>query len=124
MAPRVWAALLLALASACAHAGFDHELPLDQNGIWARSYQTGLEYGVVAVEVAGSLWFGNDNELGHTFWQIVDSSAISGIGVTVLKYAFSRARPEQGDNPAMLRHECAASEVPDTRPGLQEPIAN
>jgi hypothetical protein len=45
--------LLLTLASNQAYAGFDHELPLDQNGIWARSYQTGLENGVIALEVAG-----------------------------------------------------------------------
>jgi hypothetical protein len=68
---------LLALCSNQAYAGFDHELSLDQNGIWARSYQTGLENGVIALEVAGSLWFGNDDELGHTFWQTIDSSVIS-----------------------------------------------
>jgi undecaprenyl-diphosphatase len=82
-----------------ASAGFDHELPLDQNGIWARQYQTGLQNAVIGLEVAGSLWFGNDNELGHTFWQTIDSSAISGIGATALKYAFSRARPSQGNDP-------------------------
>lgn len=79
--------------------GIDHELPLDQHGIWARKYQNGLEYGVLAVEVAGSLWLGNDNELGHTLWQTVDASVISGISAQVLKYAFGRARPSQGDNP-------------------------
>ena len=35
----------------------------------------------------------------RTFWQTVDSSAIAGISSTVLKYAFSRARPYQGNNP-------------------------
>jgi membrane-associated phospholipid phosphatase len=91
-------ALLLA-ASPPAYAGFDHELPLDQNGIWGRNYQMGLEYGVVAVEVAGSLWFGNDDEIGHSFWQTVDSSVISGAAAAVMKYAFGRARPYQGNNP-------------------------
>lgn len=91
--------LLLTLAAGQAHAGFDHELPLDQNGIWARQYQTGLENGVIALEIAGSLWFGNDNELGHTFWQTIDASAISAIGATAMKHAFSRARPGQGNNP-------------------------
>ena len=95
----VGCSLTLLLASGAAHAGLDHELSLDQNGIWARKYQTGLENGVIALEVAGSLWFGNDNELGHTFWQTIDASVISGLGATVLKYAFSRARPYQGDNP-------------------------
>lgn len=96
--------IALLLASSCAYGGsgpfgIDHELPLDQNGIWARNYQTGLEYGVVAVEAAGSLWFGNDNELGHTFWQTIDASTISGIGAVILKRGFGRARPSQGNDP-------------------------
>jgi hypothetical protein len=91
--------LLLSLFTGCAHAGFDHELPLDQSGIWARKYQTGLETGVVALEIAGSLWYGNNDEIGHTFWQSVDSSVISGLGALGLKYAFSRARPDQRNNP-------------------------
>jgi len=91
--------LLLCLFAGCARAGFDHELPLDQSGIWARKYQNGLETGVVALEIAGSLWYGNNDEIGHTFWQSVDSSVISGLGALGLKYAFSRARPDQGNNP-------------------------
>jgi PAP2 superfamily len=99
-----WLLLLTSLLACPAIAGggpfgIDHELPLDQNGIWARKYQTGLEYGVVAVEVAGSLWFGNDTELGHTFWQTVDASVISGIGAALLKEGFGRPRPYQNDNP-------------------------
>jgi PAP2 superfamily len=91
--------LISGLASTQAYAGFDHELPLDQSGMWGRPYQTGLQNGVIALELAGSLWFGNDNELGHTFWQTIDASVISGIGATALKYAFSRARPYQGNDP-------------------------
>lgn len=91
--------LVLLIVPCYAHAGFDHELALDQTGIWSRQYQTGLEYGVVALEVAGSLWFGNDDELGHTFWQTMDASAISGVGAAILKRGFSRARPSQGGNP-------------------------
>src|SRR5258707_7371013 len=79
--------------------GIDHEMALDQNGIWARKYQNGLETGVLVFEVAGSLWFGNDNQLGHTLWQTVDASVISGVGAQLLKYGFGRARPSQGDDP-------------------------
>lgn len=79
--------------------GLDHELPLDRNGIWARKDQLDLQYAVLGVEVIGSLWLGNDNDLGHTLWQTVDASVISGIGAELLKYSFSRARPYQGDNP-------------------------
>jgi len=92
-------ALLAQRADAGGPFGIDHELALDQNGIWARKYQTTLETGVVAFEVAGSLWFGNDNELGHTLWQTVDSSVISGVGAQLLKYGFGRTRPSQGNDP-------------------------
>jgi hypothetical protein len=90
--------------SVCAQAsdgflGIDHELEFDQNGIWARKYQLALEYGVVATEIAGSLWLGNDDELGHTLWQTLDSTAISSLSAEILKFGFSRARPDQGDNP-------------------------
>lgn len=99
-----WLLLLTAVFGHPAQAGggpfgIDHELPLDQSGIWARQYQTGLEYGVVALEVAGSLWFGNDTELGHTFWQTIDASVISGAGAAVLKTGFGRPRPYQNNNP-------------------------
>jgi hypothetical protein len=87
------------LASASAHAGFDHEWALDVNGIWARKYQTGLEYAVIATEVAGSLWLGDNDELGHTLWQTVDSTIVSSFAAETLKLGFSRARPDQGNNP-------------------------
>ena len=101
--PRLWLPVLLlpmlVLTSSRSYAGFDHEWSLDENGIWARKYQTALQDGVIALELAGSLWYGNDDELGHTYWQTLDSSVISGVAAQLLKYGFSRARPYQGDNP-------------------------
>jgi membrane-associated phospholipid phosphatase len=100
---RLWLRVLLlpmlVLISSRSYAGFDHEWSLDENGIWARKYQTALQDGVIALELAGSLWYGNDDELGHTYWQTLDSSVISGVAAQLLKYGFSRARPYQGDNP-------------------------
>jgi hypothetical protein len=90
--------------------GIDSELPLDTGGIWARKYQTGIENGVIVVEVAGALWFGNDDKLGHTFWQDIDSTALSGIAAQLLKYGFGRPRPYQGDNPnAWFKGSCCQS---------------
>lgn len=89
----------LALTSVTAHAGFDHEIGFDQSGIWARKYQTGLQFGVIATEIGGALWLGNDDELGHVFWQTADSSIITGISATLLKKVTGRARPEQGNDP-------------------------
>lgn len=105
----LWIALL-ALVPALASAGIDHELALDQSGIWARKYQTGLELGVIAVEVGGALWFGNDNQLGHTMWQALDASIISGVASEILKKSVGRARPDQGNNPnAWFRGSCCES---------------
>jgi undecaprenyl-diphosphatase len=106
--------VLFALAPCVACAGgpfgIDHEWSLDENGIWARKYQTSIEYGVIAVEISGALWFGNDNELGHTMWQTLDSSIISGLAADVLKRVTGRARPEQGNNPnAWFRGSCCES---------------
>jgi undecaprenyl-diphosphatase len=97
-------ATVLILIANCAFGaggplGIDHELPLDQSGIWGRNYQTGLEYTVIAAEVAGSLWLGSDDKLGRTFWQTIDASAVSAIGAVLLKRGFSRARPTQGNDP-------------------------
>ena len=97
-------ALLLVGAEDCAHAdggplGIDHAWALDQSGIWARHYQTALQVSVIAVEVGGALWLGNDDRLGHTFWQTIDSSVVAGIASQALKLTFSRARPNQGNDP-------------------------
>jgi hypothetical protein len=89
--------LLLRAGGAC--AGFDHVIEYDQSGIWARKYSEALEYGVIAAEIGGALWYGNDNKLGHTFWQTIDASVIAGLSADLLKLSFSRARPDQGGDP-------------------------
>ncbi|HZO23395.1 MAG TPA: phosphatase PAP2 family protein [Steroidobacteraceae bacterium] len=107
-------ALLLVLAASLgpdrAIAGIDHLVPLDDSGIWARTNQQILENGVIGLEVAGALWLGNDNDVGHAFWQSIDSSVISGVAAFGLKRAFSRARPDQGGNPNLwFRGGCCES---------------
>ena len=97
-------ALVAITATPDAHAaggplGIDHEWSYDNSGIWARHYQLELEYGVVGTELVGALWLGNDDPLGHEFWQSIDSTAASGIAAQLLKYAFSRARPFQNEGP-------------------------
>jgi PAP2 superfamily len=111
----VWVVLALAPAWQSAQAvgglfGIDHEIGFDQNGIWARKYQTGLELGVIATEISGALGLGNDDELGHVFWQTIDSSVITGVAALGLKKATARARPNQGDNPdRWFRGSCCES---------------
>ena len=42
---------------------------------------------------------GGESRLGKTFWQSVDAGVVSGVAATGLKYAFSRERPSQTDDP-------------------------
>lgn len=77
----------------------DHPLSEDDHGIWARRNQTLLLGGVVLSVVAGALWEGDDTRLGHTLWQSFDSMAIGAVSAEGLKYAFSRSRPSQTDDP-------------------------
>ncbi len=90
-------ALLLAPACRCL-AGIDHEWSYDDSGIWKRSYQQALEYGLIAAEVGGALWEGGETRLGVTFWESIDSSVASGLVAQAMKYAFSRVRPIDSNN--------------------------
>lgn len=80
--------------------GIDYRLKAtDNNGIFARSNQLGLEFGTVAFEAAGALFLGNHKGLGHVFWQAADASVFAGAASQVLKFTFSRARPYQNRGP-------------------------
>jgi undecaprenyl-diphosphatase len=79
--------------------GMDHEVPLDQSGIWARKYQTSLEFGSAALVIGGALWEGSDTRLGQTYWKSIDSMLMGDVSATVLKDVFRRQRPIDGNNP-------------------------
>lgn len=101
---RMLACVLLLAVCHTSHAGggpvgIDYAWRLDNAGIWTRSYTLDLQYAVLGTAGIGALWLGNDNPLGHAFWQDLDAEAISAVAAQGLKYAFSRARPTQGDNP-------------------------
>jgi membrane-associated phospholipid phosphatase len=90
--------LLLVIAPACFAGdrgpfGIDYLVTYDDSGIWNRKYQETLEYGLIAAEIAGGVWYGGEDRIGRTFWQSIDSSAASGIVAQLMKYTFSRVRP-------------------------------
>jgi hypothetical protein len=93
------AALLLLAATPDCRAGIDHELEYDNSGIWKRSYQEFVEYGLIAAEVGGALWEGGDTRLGRTFWTSIDSSVSAGLLAQVFKVSFSRVRPRDSGPP-------------------------
>ncbi len=79
--------------------GIDSRPAYDNAGIWKRNYQEMLEYGAPVVLALGALWEGGDTRLGKTFWQSIDSTVAAGLAADGLKYAFSRERPSQTDDP-------------------------
>lgn len=79
--------------------GIDHRLHYDNRGIWKRSNQKALLYGSVVTVGAGALAFGDNDELGDTFWRSVDAMVITGASTQVLKYGFGRERPSQTSDP-------------------------
>jgi undecaprenyl-diphosphatase len=90
--------LLLGAVSEC-RAGIDHLVPYDDSGIWKRSNQEIVEYGLIAAEVGGALWEGGESRLGKTFWRSIDSSVAAGLVAQVMKVTFSRVRPRDSGPP-------------------------
>jgi membrane-associated phospholipid phosphatase len=83
----------------CGLSAIDHKLGYDDSGIWKRSNQLALLDVTVVTSLGGALWEGGETRLGKTYWQSVDSVVISSVGTQALKYAFTRERPSQTDNP-------------------------
>jgi undecaprenyl-diphosphatase len=79
--------------------GIDHVVSYDNSGIWKRSNQLALYYGLIGGEIAGALWLGGEDRLGKTFWQAIDSSALGGVTNEALKHIFTRSRPAQSPDP-------------------------
>ena len=79
--------------------GIDHLVTYDNSGVWKRSNEQVLYYGLIAGEIAGALWLGGEDRLGKTFWQAIDSSALGGVTNEALKHIFTRARPSQSPDP-------------------------
>ena len=92
--------LFLLLCTGVSFAGgIDHIVSYDNSGIWKRSNQQVLYYGLIGGEIAGAVWLGGEDRLGKTFWQAIDSSALGGVANEALKHIFTRARPTQTSDP-------------------------
>lgn len=79
--------------------GIDHRWSYDDSGIWKRSNQQALEYGLIAGVAAGALWEGGESQIGRTFWTSVDASLASSLAAAALKVTLSRERPSDTANP-------------------------
>jgi len=79
--------------------GLDHLVPLDNTGIWARRNQLLLIDVMLVGEAGVALWEGGDTRLGRTAWRSIDATVVGGVASELLKYAFSRARPNESASP-------------------------
>ena len=96
--PAVWFVGSLFCASA-AVAGLDHPVEPDNSGIWARSNQNLLRYGLLIGDLAFATWEGGESRIGHTAWQSVDSVALAGVTAEAGKRIFGRLRPTETNDP-------------------------
>jgi undecaprenyl-diphosphatase len=108
MKSRLWVSALLVMvgctgflpvARAGGPLGIDHRVTYDDHGIWARSTQLDLMYGMLVAEAGIALWEGGDSRLGKTAWQSIDTTAVAGVAALLMKKGFARERPRTTDNP-------------------------
>jgi undecaprenyl-diphosphatase len=100
MAATITAALLVSSVSrAGGPLGIDHLVPLDNSGIWARKNQLLLIDAMLLGETGIALWEGGRTRLGKTAWRSIDATVVGGLASELLKFGFSRARPNQTSDP-------------------------
>jgi undecaprenyl-diphosphatase len=90
---------MLAGSAQSARAGIDYRVTYDNSGIWSRTNQNIVIYTTMGLVGVGALWEGGEDRFGRTLWQSVDAGAVSGVIAYAMKYAFSRERPSQTDDP-------------------------
>ena len=90
---------LAALVVPVAHAGIDHPVSVEDNGVWARGNQNVVRYGSVLATVGIALWEGGETRLGKSAWQSVDSLVLASVAAGVGKVLFGRLRPDQTSDP-------------------------
>jgi undecaprenyl-diphosphatase len=82
------------------HIG-DHEVSYDASGAWNPDIYRNIVIGLSVAQVGGALWEGAETRFGKTMWQGIDSEILSGVGAQIGKYAFTRVRPAQENNPCL-----------------------
>jgi len=79
--------------------GIDHRLAYDDSGIFKRQTQKNLLALMVAGEVAGGIWEGDQSRLGKTCWQSIDATILASVSSSAMKAVFTRSRPIQDNDP-------------------------
>ena len=80
-------------------AGIDHPVEPDNSGIWARSNQNLLRYGLLIGDIAFAVWEGGETRLGNSAWQSIDSVTAATLAAEAGKRVFGRLRPTETNDP-------------------------
>jgi len=88
-------------AQNCGWSRVDHEVTYDASGLWNPNLYRSLVGGLTIAQVGGAFWEGSEERFGKTMWQGIDAELIAGVSATAGKYIFTRARPDQGNNPCL-----------------------
>src|SRR5262249_44358096 len=91
--------IALVCFSTATHAGIDHPVEPEDSGIWARSNQNLLRYGLLIGDIGLAVWEGGETRLGHSAWQSIDSVALATVAAETGKRVFGRLRPTETNDP-------------------------
>ena len=100
-------ALLISMASLhceaqnCGWSRVDHRVSYDASGIWNPNVYRGVVGGLTIAQIGGAFWEGSETRFGRTMWQGIDAELIAAVSAQAGKYIFTRARPDQGNNPCL-----------------------
>lgn len=90
-----------ALAQSCGWSHIDREVGFSDSGMWNPNVYRGIVGALTIAQVGGALWEGSESRFGKTMWQGIDSEIIGDVAAEAGKYIFTRARPDQGNNPCL-----------------------
>ncbi len=105
--PRGLMVLAIALASLqsearnCGWSRVDHVVTYNASGAWNSNVYRGIVGGLTVAQIGGAVWEGSETRFGRTMWQGIDAEIVAGVGAQVGKYIFTRARPNDGDDPCL-----------------------
>jgi membrane-associated phospholipid phosphatase len=77
----------------------DHRVTKDTSGIWNPKVYRGLVGALSVAGLGGALWEGSETRLGKTLWKTMDAELLAAGSTTAMKYAFTRMRPSETDDP-------------------------
>jgi PAP2 superfamily len=90
-----------AAAQNCGWSRIDHRVGYDESGIWNPNVYRGVVGALTLAQIGGAIYEGSETRFGKTMWQGMDSEIISAVTANLSKYAFTRVRPSNTDNPCL-----------------------